>query len=78
LVPGLAGLPQDRPAGPSAGELGQLDVQALLADRAAEAFFGLAHPALNGVLVQCEPFGGGLKTPLSFRKTWRVSRSLEL
>jgi hypothetical protein len=43
-----------------AGLQRELHVVAVLADRPAEAFLGLADPVLDCVLVQRQPFGGGL------------------
>ncbi len=43
-----------RRAEPLAGQQGQFDVQAVLADGMAEALFGLAYPVLDRVLGQRE------------------------
>jgi hypothetical protein len=41
----------------------QFDVVAAVADRPAEALLGLVDPVLDRVLVQHQPFGGGLVAP---------------
>jgi hypothetical protein len=41
----------------------EFDVVAAVADGAAEALLGLVDPVLDGVLVQHQPFGGGLVAP---------------
>jgi len=48
---GFTSLAQDCRAQPLAGEQGQLNIQAVVADGTAEALLGLAHPVLDGVLV---------------------------
>src|SRR6266545_446343 len=55
--PGSSRLPQDCCAEPTAGEQGQFDVQAVLADGTAEAFLRFAYPVLDGVLVQDDAEG---------------------
>src|SRR5580692_3118292 len=57
--PGRTDVSQDRGAEPLCGEQGQFNLQAVLADGMAKALFGLAYPVPDGVLVQCQPFGGG-------------------
>jgi Protein of unknown function (DUF1003) len=52
---------QDGGAEPLACQEGQLDLQAALAHGMPEGVFGLADPVLDTVLVQDEPFRGGLE-----------------
>jgi len=65
---GLSRPMQDGGAEPSACQEGQLDLQAALAHGMPEGVFGLADPVLNTVLVQDEPFRGGLVAAVLLEK----------